>query len=58
MMPLGLTLTFVEIWLNDDLLTEELVECHNGFFAHITVTTRDLPLTHYHPAQHASAAAC
>ena len=53
MMPLGLTLTFVEMWLNDDLLTEELVECHNGFFAHITVTTRDLPLTHYHPAQHA-----
>ena len=53
MMPLGVTLTFVEMWLNDDLLTEELVECHNGFFAHITVTTRDLPLTHYHPAQHA-----
>ena len=36
MMPLGVTLTFVEMWLNDDLLTEELVECHNGFFAHIT----------------------
>ena len=53
MMPLGVTLTSVEMWLNDDLLTEELVECHNGFFAHITVTTRDLPLTHYHPAQHA-----
>ena len=29
------------------------MDCRNGFFAHITVTTQDLPLALHHPVRHA-----
>ena len=49
MLPVGIQLDHVEFWLNDNLLTEALVDCWNGFFAHATVTIQAMPGSFFQP---------
>ena len=51
LLPIGLGLHRVEMWYNDQLVTEELVDCNSGFFVQVSIAIGTLPMNYFFPAQ-------